>query len=162
MRNERIMDFSAGGHLASTEGTHYNKVIIDNPNKTNLRPDFMELVYKVISFTDSIGHIGSRDNLLGKSPSHEKITEYSNELQVTPQTPPTYLVHAKNDDAVPVQNSIQFYEALKKNKVESAIYLYDKGGHGFGMINSTSSVQWMDLVYQWLKKTGWLSKKNAH
>ena len=150
-----ILGFSAGGHLASTEGTHFSHAVIDNKNKTNLRPDFMILVYPVISFTDSIGHLGSRDNLIGKNPSQEKIKEYSNELQVRPNTPPSFLVHAKDDDVVKVQNSIYFYEALKKNNVPAEIYLYDKGGHGFGMNNSTSNIKWMDLVKQWMTKNGW-------
>jgi len=150
-----IMGFSAGGHLASTVGTHFNKAVIDNKNKINLRPDFMILVYPVISFSDSIGHIGSRDNLIGKKPSPEDIKTYSNELQVTPQTPPTFLVHAKDDDVVKVENSVDFYDALKKNNVPAEIYLYEKGGHGFGMNNETSSVKWMDLVHQWMLKKGW-------
>jgi acetyl esterase/lipase len=147
-----IMGFSAGGHLASTAGTHFQHAYIDNPKKLNLRPDFMILVYPVISFTDSIGHIGSRDQLLGKNPSPEKIREYSNELQVTPQTPPTFLVHAKSDDVVNVKNSIQFADALRKNGVPEEVYLYEQGGHGFGMNNKTSSVRWMDLVQQWMRK----------
>jgi acetyl esterase/lipase len=151
-----IMGFSAGGHLASTEGTHFNHAYIDNPKKINLRPDFMLLIYPVISFTDSIGHVGSRDQLIGKSPSPEKIREYSNELQVTKQTPPTFLVHAKDDDAVPYQNSQAFYDALKQNKVNAEIYLYEKGGHGFGMNNRTSDVKWMDLIEKWMKGNGWI------
>jgi acetyl esterase/lipase len=145
-----IMGFSAGGHLASTAGTHFQNTYIDNPKGTSLRPDFMILVYPVISFSDSIGHNGSRDNLLGKSPSPEKIKEYSNETQVTPQTPPTFLVHAK-DDPVKVQNSLVFAEALKKNHVPVELYLYESGGHGYGMYNKTSPVRWMDLVQQWLR-----------
>lgn len=146
-----IMGFSAGGHLASTAGTHFQHTYIDNPEKTNLRPDFMILVYPVISFSDSIGHIGSRDQLIGKNPTPEKINEYSNDMQVTPQTPPAFLVHAK-DDPVNVKNSIVFAEALKKNGVPVEMYLYEKGGHGYGMYNKSSPVRWMDLVQQWLKK----------
>ena len=153
-----ILGFSAGGHLASTAATHFGKSYIENVPPQNLRPDFEILVYPVISFTDSIGHIGSRDNLLGKNPSKEKIKEYSNELQVTPQTPPAFLVHARDDDAVPVQNSIQYCEALKKNNVPCEIYLFDKGGHGFGLINTTSNVKWMDLVKAWMQKNGWLKR----
>jgi acetyl esterase/lipase len=147
-----IMGFSAGGHLASTAGTHFNNSYINNPKEINLRPDFMILVYPVISFTDSIGHSGSRDQLIGKNPSTEKIKEYSNELQVTKKTPPSFLVHAKDDDAVNVQNSLQFAAALTKNKVKNEVYLYEKGGHGFGMNNPTSEVKWMDKVEQWMKK----------
>ena len=153
-----ILGFSAGGHLASTAGTHFNKVVIANKYKTSLRPDFMILVYPVISFTDSIGHIGSRDQLIGKNPTKEKIKEYSNEFNVSRETPPTFLVHAKDDGAVPVSNSLHFYEALQKNKVPSEIYIYEKGGHGFGLNNSTSHLKWMDLVGQWMLKNGWLTR----
>ena len=119
-----IMGFSAGGHLASTEGTHFDKAFIANPNNTSLRPDFMLLIYPVISFKDSIGHIGSRDNLIGKNPSAQKIIEYSNELQVNSNTPPTFLVHASDDDAVKPQNSIAFYQALLKNHVAAEMHIY--------------------------------------
>ena len=147
-----ILGFSAGAHLASTAGTRFQTAYINNKKKINLRPDFMILVYPVISFTDSIGHIGSRDRLIGKNPSKEKIRAYSNELQVTPGTPPAFLVHAKDDKAVPVRNSLAFAAALKKNNVPAEVYLYEKGGHGFGMNNNTSSVKWMDLAEQWIKK----------
>ena len=153
-----IMGFSAGGHLASTAGTHYETTYIENPNKINLRPDFLVLVYPVISFRDTIAHTGSRDNLLGKNAAAEKITLYSNQTQVTANTPPTFLVHAK-DDPVKVQNSLVFAEALQKNNVPYRIYLYEKGGHGYGMNNKTSDVKWMDLVEQWMKEKDWLIKK---
>jgi acetyl esterase/lipase len=151
-----IMGFSAGGHLASTEGTHLNQIVIENKDRVNLRPDFMILVYPVISFTDSIGHLGSRNQLLGPDPSQAKIKAYSNEWQVTANTPPTFLVHAKNDDVVQVKNSLYFYQALKENKVPTELYLFDKGGHGFGLTNPASDVQWIDLAVGWLQKEGWL------
>jgi acetyl esterase/lipase len=151
-----IMGFSAGGHLASTAGTHFNTAVIPNIKNTSLRPDFMILLYPVISFTDSLAHIGSRNNLIGKNPTQEKINYYSNELQVTKQTPPTFLVHAKDDNGVKVQNSIAFYDALKKNGVPAEIHLYEQGGHGFGMNNKTSSDKWMDWLQAWMKKNGWL------
>ncbi|PWT70169.1 MAG: alpha/beta hydrolase [Bacteroidetes bacterium] len=150
-----ILGFSAGGHLASTAGTHFMQAVIKNEKEINLRPDFMILVYPVISFTDSIGHMGSRENLIGKNPSQEKIWAYSNELQITGKTPPTFLVHAKDDDVVPVQNSLDFCSALKKNHVSAEIYLYEKGGHGFGLTNPTSPVKWLDLVLTWIQKNGW-------
>ncbi len=146
-----VMGFSAGGHLASTAGTHFTKAYIVNPKRTNLRPDFMILVYPVISFTDAIGHSGSRLNLLGKNPSPEKIKEYSNEQQVTAQTPPTYLVHAK-DDGVKIENTYAFAAALKQAGVPVDMHIYEKGGHGYGMYNKTSTVLWMDLVEAWMKK----------
>jgi dipeptidyl aminopeptidase/acylaminoacyl peptidase len=112
----------------------------------------MILAYPVISFADSIAHLGSRNQLLGKNPSAKKIKEYSNELQITPQTPPTFLVHAKDDDAVSVKNTLNFAQTLKKNNVPVEMYLYEKGGHGFGLINPKSEFKWMDIVEQWLKK----------
>ena len=151
-----IMGFSAGGHLASTAGTHFQKSYIANPKKTSLRPDFMILVYPVISFIDTVGHMGSRDQLIGKNPSKEKIKEYSNELQVNSKTPPTFLVHSKDDDVVKVSNATRFQEALQKNKVKNGIYIYDKGGHGYGMNNPTSSEKWMNYVVEWMKKNNWV------
>jgi acetyl esterase/lipase len=153
-----IIGFSAGGHLASTAGTHFNHAYIDAGKKANLRPDFMILVYPVISFADSICHMGSRDNLIGKDPSPEKKEAYSNELQVTKKTPPTYLVHAEDDSTVKVQNMLLFATALQKNKVPFDFYLYEKGGHGFGLTNKTSEVKWMDLVQEWMGKSGFLNQ----
>jgi acetyl esterase/lipase len=153
-----IMGFSAGGHLASTAGTHFNKSYIDNPQHISLRPDFMILAYPVISFTDKIGHVGSRDQLIGKNPSPEKIKEYSSEMQVTNQTPPTFLVHAKDDNGVPYANSLVFADSLKQHGVPVKVFLYDKGGHGFGLINKTSQVRWMDICVDWLKDQGILEK----
>lgn len=149
------MGFSAGGHLAATAGTHFNKSYIIHTKKISLRPNFMILVYPVISFQDSIGHMGSRENLIGKDPGTEKINEYSNELHVTPATPPAFLVHAK-DDPIKVENSVVFAEALQKNKVLHEVYLYEKGGHGYGMNNPSSNVKWMDLVYAWMQKMKWI------
>ncbi len=146
-----IMGFSAGGHLASTASTHFNKPVIDNPANTSLRPDFSVLVYPVISFTDSLTHMGSRNNLVGENPSAEKIQEYSNELQVNGQTPPAFLVHASDDDGVKVGNSIQYYEALTRNNIPAELRLYPWGGHGFGMNNKTTSDGWMNRLRTWLK-----------
>jgi len=151
-----IMGFSAGGHLASTAGTHFNTAVIPNIQNTSLRPDFMILLYPVISFTDSLAHMGSRTNLIGKNPTQEKINYYSNELQVTKQTPPTFLVHAKDDKAVKVQNSIAFYDALQKNGIPAEIHLYEQGGHGFGMNNKTSNDKWMDWMQVWMKRNEWV------
>ena len=151
-----IAGFSAGGHLASTAGTHFQKSLIDNPENTSVRPDFMILLYPVISFTDSIGHIGSRTNLIGKDPSADMIRLYSNELQVTSQTPPTFLMHAGDDDAVQVENSLRFYEALNDNKVPAELFIFPKGGHGFGLVNPTSPDRWMDRCLDWMKGNGWL------
>jgi acetyl esterase/lipase len=154
-----IMGFSAGGHLASTAGTHFEKNYIANPKHISLRPDFMILIYPVISFNSGLAHTGSEHNLLGPSPSPEKIKEYSNEMQVTDQTPACFLVHAKDDQTVPYQNSMVFAEALKKHHVSVEVYLFDQGGHGFGMNNKTTPQQWMDLCIEWLKKERLLDTK---
>lgn len=152
-----IMGFSAGGHLASTAATHFNTVVIDNKENISLRPAFAILGYPVISFADSITHRGSRDNLLGKNASAKELIYYSNELQVTPQTPPTFLIHAGDDVVVPVQNSLFFYSALARNKVPAELHVYPKGGHGFGMVNRTTSDQWMDRLFNWMKMNGWVT-----
>ena len=153
-----ILGFSAGGHLASTAGTHFTKAAIDNKENTNLRPDFMVLLYPVISFSDSLAHLGSRNQLIGKMPNLEKIREYSNELQVTAQTPPTFLVHAGDDKGVKVQNSINLYLALQKNNVPAELHVYPKGGHGFGMDNASTQDKWMERLKNWLDMNGWLQK----
>ena len=144
-----IMGFSAGGHLASTAGTHFRKPVIDDQT-VSVRPDFLILGYPVISFTDSIGHRGSRDNLLGKSPSQDKIMEYSNEFQVTPETPPTFLIHAGDDKGVLPANSIVFYQSLLKNGVPAELHIYERGGHGFGIDNPTTEEKWMNSLRNWL------------
>jgi acetyl esterase/lipase len=151
-----ILGFSAGGHLASTAGTHFSRAYIDNPNNISLRPDFMVLLYPVISFADSIGHRGSRDNLLGLHPDEAAIREYSNELQVTAQTPPAFIIHAGDDRTVAVVNSLYFYEALQRNGVSAELHVYPKGGHGFGWHNPTTKDQWPDRLRNWLEAGGWL------
>ncbi len=126
-----IMGFSAGGHLAATAGTHYNKPAIGNTEGISVRPDFMILIYPVISFRDAFGHSGSRANLLGESLSQEKIDLYSNELHVDKTTPPTFLTHGNNDAVVKVANSLEFYEALTKNNVPVELHIYANGQHGY-------------------------------
>ena len=154
--NVGVMGFSAGGHLASTLGTHFTNSLIPNEENTNLRPSFLVLGYPVISFTDSLAHKGSRENMLGKDASAEKINLYSNELQVTSQTPPTFLIHAADDNAVKVENSIEFFLALKKNKVPAEIHILQKGGHGFGLHNKAEPSFWLDEVFVWMKANKFL------
>ncbi len=154
-----MMGFSAGGHLASTAGTHFNSVVIENSMNVSLRPDFLILIYPVISFQDSSAHMGSRDQLIGKKPSVEKVNYYSNELQVTKNTPPTFLVHASDDNGVKSENSVVFYQHLVKNKVQAELHLYQGGGHGFGLNNKTTKDNWMDRCEAWLSSNGWLQQK---
>lgn len=152
-----IMGFSAGGHLASTAGTHFEKPVIEAQG-VSVRPDYMVLIYPVISFQDSICHVGSRDQLIGKNPFPEKKKLYSNELQVTRATPPTFLVHASDDKGVMSMNSIVFYEHLVKNGVPAELHIYQGGGHGFGMYNSATTELWMDNCQAWMASNGWLKK----
>jgi acetyl esterase/lipase len=153
-----IMGFSAGGHLASTAGTHFGKAYIDNKENISLRPDFMVLLYPVISFNYGYTHHGSRDNLIGTRPDTALVQEYSNELQVTAATPPAFIVHCGDDKVVPVVNSIHFYEALQADGVQTEMHIYPKGGHGFGMHNSTTKDEWMDRLRNWLDANGWLKR----
>ena len=146
-----IMGFSAGGHLASTAATHFTfKADPKSTDTTSVRPDFAILVYPVISFDTSFGHMGSRNKLIGANPTPANIAFFSNELQVTSNTPPVFLVHAGDDKTVPVENSIRFYQACIKNKVPVEMHLYPKGGHGFGMNNTTTTDSWMERVKNWL------------
>ena len=144
-----IMGFSAGGHLASTAGTHFNMPVAGDPGGTSPRPDFMILVYPVISMTDSLGHGGSRKNLLGEAPDAEKIKLFSNELQVTDDTPPAFLIHAGDDKVVDVDNSISFYEALRHHKVPAEMHIYPKGNHGF--VLNIPIDDWMSICMKWMK-----------
>jgi acetyl esterase/lipase len=146
-----IMGFSAGGHLAATAATHFTyKADQKNTDTTSVRPDFAILVYPVISFDTSFAHIGSRNKLIGTNPAADRVAFFSNELQVTANTPPTFLVHAGDDKAVPVENSIRFYQACIKNKVPVEMHLYPKGGHGFGLNNPTTTDNWMERLKNWL------------
>ncbi|TFF38245.1 alpha/beta hydrolase [Mucilaginibacter psychrotolerans] len=152
-----IIGFSAGGHLASTAGTHFDKVVIENKDNISVRPDFMMLIYPVISFGPK-AHVGSRENLIGKTPSQAMIDFYSNEKQVTANTPPTFLIHAQDDGAVPVENSLMMYEALTNAKVKVEMHLFQNGGHGFGMPNPTTKEKWFDWAAAWMEANGWLKK----
>jgi len=153
-----ILGFSAGGHLASTAGTHYSNVLVNNPDNISVRPDFMVLVYPVISDNVDIMHAGSFKNLLGENATAEKMDEYSNEKKVTADTPPTFLVHASDDNGVSPNNSIVFYQALIKNKIPAELHIYEKGGHGFGMHNPTTKEEWIDRCKSWMESNRWLKK----
>lgn len=147
-----IMGFSAGGHLAATAGTHYSKSYISNKEEISLRPDFMILVYPLTSMKDNLTHKGSRENLLGNSPTKEQILLFSNELHVNKSTPPTWLTHTGDDSIVSVQHSIGFYEELIKNKIPAEMHLYPKGNHGFVLDIPTD--KWMQPLFSWMQKSG--------
>ncbi|MCF8406249.1 MAG: alpha/beta hydrolase [Chitinophagaceae bacterium] len=149
-----IMGFSAGGHLAASLATHYNDVKIDNPTKVSLRPDFQILIYPVISFGPE-GHEGSRINLIGNANDEKTknaIAYFSSEKQITKEAPPAFLVHSKDDDVVPVANATYYYDNLKALKVSAELYLYEKGGHGYGMKNPTSEIIWTSVMKTWMQK----------
>ena len=144
-----IMGFSAGGHLASTEATHFKTPLIDNSNNTNLRPDFQILVYPVISMQDSLTHRDSKKQLLGANPSKEIVDEFSNELQVNENTPPAYITQAEDDNVVDVENSIVYFESLKHYNVPAEMHIYPKGNHGFVLFQPTE--EWMMPIFKWMK-----------
>lgn len=150
-----IMGFSAGGHLASTLGTHYDEnqdLLTDDIDSLSARPDFMVLIYPVITMNPKYMHGGSKNNLLGENPDQELVDHYSNELQVNKNTPPTFLVHSSDDKSVPVMNSILFYEALVKEAVYSEMHIYPEGGHGYGLALGMDYLQtWTDRLADWLE-----------
>lgn len=140
-----IMGSSAGGHLASTTATHFTDA--------ETRPDFQILFYPVITMDPAYTHMGSHDNLLGKNPSKELEQKYSNELQVTPQTPPAFILHSSDDTVVPVANSVNYYTALVKNKVPASLHTYPVGGHGWGYRDSFPyKRQWTGELEKWLRE----------
>jgi acetyl esterase/lipase len=145
-----VMGFSAGGHLASTLTVHYADVKIENAEKLSLRPDFAILIYPVISFLAS-PHTGSVKNLIGAEGTTTQRDYFSNERHVNAKTPKSFLVHANDDQTVPVENSILFDQALVKNKVPVETHLYQAGGHGFGLHNKTTTDEWFDHLKNWMK-----------
>lgn len=153
-----IMGFSAGGHLASTTGTHFNKPVLAANAGINLRPDFMILVYPVISMEKNLTHAGSRLKLLGSQPGEEAIKNYSNDRQVTPQTPPTILFHTGDDTVVDVDNTLLFYQALRHQHVPAEMHIYPEGNHGF-VLKLPVDV-WMQITMKWLGRMGMLNPGN--
>jgi len=156
-----VMGSSAGGHLAASAGT-----LFDNPigrtgaalDATSARPDFLILMYPVITLDGPAAHMGSRKSLLGASPSPELVRLMSVEKQVTPQTPPTLLIHTQADQAVPVENSILFYQALTRNKVPAEMYLFEQGSHGMGMRDNLGTASaWPKRAEEWLRARGLLN-----
>jgi acetyl esterase/lipase len=155
-----IMGFSAGGHLASTLGTHFdygNKIAVDSVERQSCRPDFMILMYAAISLVDSCVHPGSSEALLGKNPGKDLLINYSNELQVRDDTPPAFFVHADNDSGVPVENTLLMYKALRKKKIPAELHILSEGEHGFGLaINNEHIASWTNNLKLWLN---WLNNK---
>ncbi|GGD40965.1 hypothetical protein GCM10011514_01310 [Emticicia aquatilis] len=144
---------SAGGHLATTEATHLETVLIDNKEKINLRPDFMILIYPVISFTQAKVN-ATIAKLLGTNPSEETLNFFSNEKHVTANTPPTFLLHAGDDERVSVKHSLLFYEALQNVKVNSEVHILQSGGHGFALEHPTRGDKWSIWCIDWLNENG--------
>jgi len=160
--NIGVMGFSAGGHLASTIGTHFNIEVdeaIDEIDSVNDRPDFMVLGYPVITMSESFTHKGSMYNLLGQKPIEELKYFYSNEKHINNHTPPTFLVHSSDDKVVDVENSISFYKNLLKNDVDAELHIFKKGGHAFALANEPGKPKmWKDLCIDWLKNLGFGKK----
>ena len=156
-----IWGFSAGGHLASTVGTHFdagNASATDPIDRMSSRPDFMILAYPVISFSAEYTHVGSRNNLLGEKPDAKLVENLSNEKQVTPQTPPTFLFHTDEDTGVPAENSVAFYLALRKAGVPAEIHIYQRGKHGVGLAGADPILAtWSSRLADWLKLRGLLT-----
>lgn len=163
VRTDRIgiMGFSAGGHLASTAGTHFDSGRADSSDpidRASSRPDFLILAYAVITMKSPYTHGGSRENLLGENPDPKLEELLSNELQVTPQTPPTFLFATSNDDVVPVENSILFYSALHNAAVPAELHIFESGPHGVGLDLSDPALgEWPKLLANWLASRGLLS-----
>jgi len=148
-----VIGFSAGGHLASTLATHFDKAYVDNPDHINMRPDFLIVVYPVISMDLKISHTDSRRALLGNSPSDENVRLFSNELQVNKDTPPTLILHAADDRLVDVDNSVLFFEALRHAGVPVEAHLFEKGQHGLFLMPRD---RWQGIIMDWLTENGWL------
>ena len=160
-----IMGFSAGGHLASSIGTHFQNNYYDakdDIDKAGCRPDFMILIYPVITLEDTYTHRGSKVNLLGQNPDPNLIENLSNEKQVTSETPPTFLVHSNEDRTVPVENSVNFYLALRKARVPAEMHIYLKGSHGSGIEKRFGVIStWPERCAEWMTNSGLLDKKNG-
>lgn len=168
-----LLGFSAGGHLASTGGTHFDAGkpdAADPIERVSSRPDRLILIYPVIAMATPYTHQGSNRNLLGENPSAELLKFYSNEQQVTPETPPTFLAHTNEDTAVPPENSILFALSLRQAKVPLELHIFEKGPHGLGLGTGTKQYKiapdpafqaWPKLCEAWLKGQGFLEKKPA-
>jgi acetyl esterase/lipase len=150
-----VIGFSAGGHLASTLSTHYSENVYKVRDNISARPDFSLLLYPVVSFDTTITHRGTRNNLIGFRPDESQVSHFSNELQIKGDTPPAFLVHSADDDAVPVMNSIRYFTELQKNKIPAELHVFQKGGHGYGLApGGGTQASWPGLCLGWLKEIG--------
>ena len=160
-----VLGFSAGGHLASTAATMFDKgdpAAADPIEKISSRPSFAVLVYPVISMEDDVTHAGSRQHLLGGDATDEVVEHWSTYRRVSDDTPPTFLVHASDDEAVPVKNSLLFYESLVAHHVPAELHIYETGGHGFGMLRDDRPAdKWPEQLEPWLKERGLIKKPRS-
>ena len=158
-----VLGFSAGGHLASTTGTHFDEgdpQSADPVERMGSRPAFLILAYPVISFTEAFAHSGSRQSLLGETPDPKLVRELSNELHVTARTPPTFLFHTADDTGVPVENSLAFFQALHAAGVPAELHVFPKGPHGVGLAPDDPALsQWPKLCGAWLRAMGFLDRR---
>lgn len=152
-----VMGFSAGGHLAASASTRFGEKVYAS-DTTSARPDFSILMYPVISMQAGVTHTGSRKNLLGNDPDQQRVDHASNELRVTTETPIAFLVHSTDDGVVPVENSLRYLQALKKNGVDGEMHIFERGGHGYGLATSRTTTErgWPPLCLAWLRMHGML------
>jgi acetyl esterase/lipase len=156
-----VMGFSAGGHLASTAATHFEDAAnpADETDKVSCRPDFAILCYPVIMFGSPFTHTGSQKNLIGENPPQELVDYYSNEKQVSEKTPPVFIFFTTEDNVVPVQHGIAFYNALLKYKIPAEMHIFQKGRHGLGLAKGMNGNEiWTQLCAAWLQNNGFLAK----
>jgi acetyl esterase/lipase len=152
-----VIGFSAGGHLAATAATMYNEKVYQPTDTVSARPDFSILMYGVLSMQKHLA-FGTRVLLLGANADQTLLNKFSNELRVDTHTPPAFIVHAADDKTVPFENSILYFQAMKKAGVSAELHIYEKGGHGFGLAKgrTTTEAGWTDACKAWLKIHGWL------
>ena len=149
-----VLGFSAGGHLASSLSTHHDQGLKKSNleiEKTGCRPDFSILIYPVVTMKYPHVHMGSRKSLIGKMPSNEMVEYFSNEMQVKADTPPAILIHSDDDSSVLVENSVNYYLALRKHKIPAALHIWEDGGHGYGLAIDQGSVKdWPNICQNWM------------
>ncbi|MBZ9630057.1 alpha/beta hydrolase fold domain-containing protein [Salegentibacter sp. LM13S] len=154
-----VLGFSAGGHLAASLSTRFEEKIASEDQGISARPDFSILIYPVISMMNEFTHKGSQESLLGKNADEDLLRKFSNEYLVSAQTPPSFLVHATDDKAVPVENSLEYYKALKENNVPVEMHVFEDGGHGFGLGQKGTNSFWPKNLEKWLDQHGLIKKE---